>query len=53
MYNFEYHRPQSVADAAKTLGGAEEAKLVAGGMTLIPTLKQRLGEGPSFLRDLR
>jgi carbon-monoxide dehydrogenase medium subunit len=51
MYNFEYHRPQSVADAAKQLGSAEEAKLVAGGMTLIPTLKQRLAR-PSDLVDL-
>ncbi len=51
MYNFTYHRPSSVADAAKTVQGAEEGKLVAGGMTLIPTLKQRLAK-PSDLVDL-
>jgi carbon-monoxide dehydrogenase medium subunit len=51
MYNFTYHRPSSVADAAKTVLGAEEGKLVAGGMTLIPTLKQRLAK-PSDLVDL-
>lgn len=51
MYNFNYHRPSSVADAAKTVQGAEEGKLVAGGMTLIPTLKQRLAK-PSDLVDL-
>lgn len=51
MYNFNYHRPQSLADAAKTLGGASEGKLLAGGMTLIPTLKQRLAK-PSDLVDL-
>ncbi|HTZ79615.1 MAG TPA: xanthine dehydrogenase family protein subunit M [Stellaceae bacterium] len=51
MYNFNYHRPSSVADAAKTVSGAEEGKLVAGGMTLIPTLKQRLAR-PSDLVDL-
>jgi aerobic carbon-monoxide dehydrogenase medium subunit len=51
MYNFTYHRPSSVADAAKTIQGAEEGKLVAGGMTLIPTLKQRLAK-PTDLVDL-
>lgn len=49
MHNFDYHRPGSLADAAKRLSG--EAKLVAGGMTLIPTLKQRLAQ-PSALVDL-
>ena len=43
--------PTSLADAAKLLGADEEAKLVAGGMTLIPTLKQRLAK-PSDLVDL-
>jgi aerobic carbon-monoxide dehydrogenase medium subunit len=51
MYNFEYQRAQSVADAAKALSAKEEAKLLAGGMTLIPTLKQRLAR-PSDLIDL-
>ena len=51
MYNFNYHRPSSLADAAKTLQGASEGKLVAGGMTLIPTLKLRLAK-PSDLIDL-
>jgi len=50
MYEFEYHRPASLDDAAKMLGN-EDAKLVAGGMTLIPTLKQRLAK-PSDLVDL-
>jgi len=50
MYEFNYHKPASLADAAKLLGG-EEAKLVAGGMTLVPTLKQRLAK-PSDLVDL-
>jgi carbon-monoxide dehydrogenase medium subunit len=51
MYDFNYHRPKSVADALKQLGAAEDGKLVAGGMTLIPTLKQRLAR-PSDLVDL-
>ena len=50
MYEFEYHKPASLADAA-TLLGNDEAKLVAGGMTLVPTLKQRLAK-PSDLVDL-
>jgi carbon-monoxide dehydrogenase medium subunit len=51
MYNFNYHSPSSVADAAKAVQSASEGKLVAGGMTLIPTLKQRLAK-PSDLVDL-
>jgi aerobic carbon-monoxide dehydrogenase medium subunit len=51
MYDFEYHKPQNLADAAKTLAAKDDAKLLAGGMTLIPTLKQRLAR-PSDLVDL-
>ena len=51
MYDFAYHRPTSVADAVKLLGGDSEAKALAGGQTLIPTLKQRLAR-PSSLVDL-
>lgn len=50
MYDFAYHRPTSVADAVKLLGQSE-AKALAGGQTLIPTLKQRLAQ-PSALVDL-
>jgi carbon-monoxide dehydrogenase medium subunit len=50
MYEFDYHKPASL-EAATGLLGAEEAKLVAGGMTLLPTLKQRLAR-PSDLVDL-
>jgi len=39
MYDFTYHRPNSLADAAKALSGAD-AKIIAGGMTLVPTMKQ-------------
>jgi aerobic carbon-monoxide dehydrogenase medium subunit len=51
MYNFDYHAPKTVADAVKTLSGKEDGKLMAGGMTLIPTLKQRLAK-PSDVIDL-
>jgi len=41
MNAFDYHKPQSVADAVKLLG-AEDHRPLAGGMTLLPTLKNRL-----------
>ncbi|HEX3864382.1 MAG TPA: xanthine dehydrogenase family protein subunit M [Stellaceae bacterium] len=50
MYEFEYHTATSLDDAAGRLAD-EDAKLVAGGMTLIPTLKQRLAK-PTQLIDL-
>lgn len=51
MYDFNYHRPTSVAEAAKLLADAEDGKLLAGGHTFIPTLKQRLAQ-PSDIIDL-
>jgi carbon-monoxide dehydrogenase medium subunit len=51
MYAFEYLRAQSVADAAKLLASKADAKLLAGGHTLLPTMKQRLAS-PKALVDL-
>ena len=51
MYNFNYQRVSSLDDAVKALGAAEDPKLLAGGMTLLPTMKQRLA-APSDLVDL-
>ena len=51
MYNFNYQKAKSVAEAASVLAKAADGKLVAGGMTLIPTLKLRLAK-PSDLIDL-
>src|SRR5215207_2485850 len=51
MYEFEYRRATSLDDAASKIGADEEAKLVAGGMTLLPTLKLRLAK-PTQLIDL-
>ena len=51
MYDFQYHRPKSVADAVAALKKASDGKLIAGGQTLLPTLKQRLAQ-PSDLVDL-
>lgn len=51
MHAFAYHRPTSLAEAADLVGANPDAKLLAGGMTLIPTMKQRLAS-PSDLVDL-
>jgi aerobic carbon-monoxide dehydrogenase medium subunit len=51
MYQFQYHRPASLDEVKEILGGNEEAKIVAGGMTLLPTMKLRLAQ-PSDLVDL-
>ncbi|MCP5149551.1 MAG: xanthine dehydrogenase family protein subunit M [Ectothiorhodospiraceae bacterium] len=51
MYSFNYRRVSSVDEAVAALGKAEDGKLMAGGMTLLPTMKQRLAQ-PSDLIDL-
>jgi carbon-monoxide dehydrogenase medium subunit len=51
MYDFTYQAPATLTDALAAIGAAEDGKLMAGGMTLIPTLKQRLAQ-PSDLIDL-
>ncbi len=51
MYEFDYRRPLTLAEASAILEADEDAKPLAGGMTLIPTLKQRLAQ-PSILVDL-
>lgn len=51
MYDFEYSKPGSVDEAVKALGADADAKPLAGGMTFIPVLKQRLAK-PSAIVDL-
>jgi carbon-monoxide dehydrogenase medium subunit len=51
MYEFKYHRPTTVRQAAGLLSRQEEAKLLAGGHTLIPTMKLRLA-GPKHIVDM-
>jgi len=51
MYDFTYHRPAKVADAVKLIKKAKDGKLLSGGMTLVPTMKQRLAS-PSDIIDL-
>lgn len=49
---FDYHSPRSVADAVKLLGDlGPEAKLLAGGHSLLPMMKLRFAE-PAHLVDL-
>jgi carbon-monoxide dehydrogenase medium subunit len=50
--NFEYAAPTSIAEAVSTLGAAgEDAKVMAGGQSLIPVLRLRLAY-PSTVVDL-
>lgn len=51
MYAFSYQRPASIEEAASLLGAHEDAKLLAGGQTLLPTMKQRLA-APELIIDL-
>ncbi|MEY4092113.1 MAG: hypothetical protein RLZZ496_1295 [Pseudomonadota bacterium] len=51
MYAFNYHAPKTVRQAATLLAKNEDGKVLAGGQTLLPTMKQRLAS-PSALIDL-
>lgn len=51
MYEFAYHQPKSLDEAAAFLRENDEAKLLAGGMTLLATMKQRLAQ-PSDILDI-
>ncbi len=51
MYDFAYHRVTSLSEAQEKMEAAEDGRYLAGGMTLIPVLKQRLDK-PSDLVDL-
>ncbi|MBV8441242.1 MAG: FAD binding domain-containing protein [Hyphomicrobiales bacterium] len=51
MYAFEYHRPHTLTGAIADLE-KQDAKALAGGMTILPTMKQRLA-APSALVELK
>ena len=51
MYNFTFHRPTTVRQAAGLLARNPDGKLLAGGHSLLPVMKQRLAQ-PSALIDL-
>jgi len=44
MYEFNYKKAASLEEASSLFKGAEDAKYLSGGMTLLPTLKLRLAK---------
>lgn len=51
MYEFAYHRPGTIEEAAEIFSGSDDPQFMAGGMTMIPVMKQRLAM-PSDVIDL-
>lgn len=51
MHNFIYHRASGLRQAQNLLGKFEDAKLIAGGQSLLPMMKLRLA-APAALIDL-
>jgi aerobic carbon-monoxide dehydrogenase medium subunit len=51
MKAFDYHKPSSVSEAVALLSNGAESRPIAGGMSLLPTMKQRLA-APDALIDL-
>ena len=51
MYDFKYHRPASAAEAATAMQGADDGIFMAGGQTMLPTMKHHLA-APSDVVDL-
>ena len=49
MYSFNYHRPETLRKAINLLSKNEDAKLLAGGHTLLPTMKLRLANPPDLI----
>ncbi|MGI9556373.1 MAG: FAD binding domain-containing protein, partial [Solirubrobacterales bacterium] len=49
---FDYEAPESVEDAVGLLKGSDDAKVLAGGQSLLPILSLRLSH-PELLVDLR
>jgi carbon-monoxide dehydrogenase medium subunit len=52
MYQTIYHRPKSLAEAAKLFSSVGDAAYISGGHTLLPAMKARLA-APANLIDLR
>ena len=51
MYEFSYHKPTSIESARQLFETLDEPSFLAGGHTLLPSMKQRLA-APSDLIDL-
>lgn len=52
MQDFAFHRPKSLAEAVSALERADEAKLLAGGQSLLPVMKLDLA-APAALVSIR
>ena len=50
MYQFDYHRPANLKEAAELLTKCDEAKILAGGQTLIPT--HAIGSPPAVINAI-
>src|SRR3979490_2166022 len=50
---FEYGRPGSLTEACALLAGDEDARLIAGGQTLVPMLAMRLARPAKLIDILR
>ncbi len=48
---FDYRRPGSLAEATAILAGEPDAKVLAGGQSLVPLLSMRLA-APAMLVDI-
>jgi carbon-monoxide dehydrogenase medium subunit len=51
MKDFSYYRPSTVSEAVALLAASDESRALSGGMTLLPTMKQRLAS-PKIVVDL-
>lgn len=51
MLNVNFHKASNASEAVSLLSGADDGKLLAGGQTLIPTMKAKLA-APSDLVDI-
>jgi carbon-monoxide dehydrogenase medium subunit len=51
MRDFAYHRPSTLSEAVALLATDDECRPMSGGMTLLPTMKQRLAS-PKMIVDL-
>lgn len=49
MYAFEYKNPSSLSEAAEMLRSSDDPMLLAGGHTLLPTMKQRLASASDLI----
>ena len=47
--SFDYHRPKTLAEAVRLLGQIKDAKLLAGGHSLIPAMKLRVSTASALV----